>query len=79
MRDCVERASRAQAQFAHASQAEVDGICAAMAKAGAANAYALYERFRPEIPAGTRGWGAKGVLDLTALAKLGRSGAAKRG
>jgi len=45
----------------------------------AANAYALYERFRPEIPAGTRGWGAKGVLDLTALAKLGRSGAAKRG
>jgi hypothetical protein len=36
----------------------------------AANAYALYERFRPEIPAGTRGWGAKGVLDLAALAQL---------
>ena len=45
----------------------------------AASAYALYERFRPEIPAGSRGWGAKGVLDLAALAKLGRSGAAKRG
>ena len=27
-------------------------------------AYALYERFRPEIPAGRRGWGAKGELDL---------------
>jgi hypothetical protein len=45
----------------------------------AANAYALYERFRPEIPAGTRGWGAKGVLDLAALAKLHPRGAAKRG
>ena len=27
-------------------------------------AYELYETFRPEIPRGTRGWGAKGVLDL---------------
>jgi hypothetical protein len=26
--------------------------------------YTLYERFRPEIPAGVRGWGAKGRLDL---------------
>ena len=33
-------------------------------------AYALYEALRPKIPAGTRGWGAKGVLDLGALAKL---------
>jgi hypothetical protein len=24
----------------------------------------LYERFRPEIPADVRGWGAKGELDL---------------
>jgi hypothetical protein len=44
----------------------------------AASAYSLYERFRPEIPAGTRGWGAKGVLDLGALAKLGPRVAAKR-
>ena len=36
----------------------------------AASAYALYEKFRPQIPAGTRGWGAKGVLDLGALVKL---------
>src|SRR5262249_1199721 len=41
VRDCVERASRAQAQFAHASQSEVDKVCAAMAKAGASNAYPL--------------------------------------
>ena len=36
----------------------------------AAAAYALYERFRPQIPAGTRGWGAKGELDLAALKRL---------
>ncbi|MBV9811321.1 MAG: hypothetical protein JO326_01115 [Acetobacteraceae bacterium] len=24
--------------------------------------FRLYERFRPEVPAGARGWGAKGVL-----------------
>jgi hypothetical protein len=27
-------------------------------------AYDLYEKFRPEIPEGKRGWGAKGELDL---------------
>lgn len=27
-------------------------------------AYHLYEQFRPEIPAGVRGWGAAGELDL---------------
>jgi len=27
-------------------------------------AYGLYEDFRPEIPEGTKGWGAQGVLDL---------------
>jgi hypothetical protein len=36
----------------------------------AEQAYALYERFRPEVPRGATGWGAKGVLDLAALAKL---------
>jgi hypothetical protein len=30
----------------------------------AASAYRLYEAFRPEVPAGVRGWGAAGVLDL---------------
>lgn len=26
--------------------------------------FRLYEQFRPEVPAGAKGWGAKGVLDL---------------
>ena len=36
----------------------------------AAHAYALYEKFRPAVPAGTRGWGAKGELDLERLKAL---------
>ena len=41
----------------------------------AAEAFALYEAFRPGIPRGVRGWGAKGVLDpakIRALAGKGR-------
>ncbi len=33
-------------------------------------AFALYEQFRPQIPEGKRGWGAKGVLDLGLVRKL---------
>ncbi len=33
-------------------------------------AYGLYERFRPEIPSGKRGWGAKGPLDLALIRSL---------
>ena len=33
-------------------------------------AYALYEKFRPSIPAGMEGWGAKGVLDLARMRSL---------
>ena len=36
----------------------------------AEQAYGLYERFRPEIPGGRRGWGAKGELDLSLIASL---------
>ncbi len=36
----------------------------------AARAYGLYEQFRPAIPSGTRGWGAKGELDLDAIRSL---------
>ncbi len=35
------------------------------------DAYQLYEAFRPKIPAGTRGWGAKGELDLDLIRALG--------
>jgi hypothetical protein len=34
-------------------------------------AYGLYERFRPDVPAGKRGWGAKGDLDLKLIRSLG--------
>lgn len=36
----------------------------------AARAYTLYEKFRPEIPEGKKGWGAKGELDLDLIASL---------
>ena len=35
-------------------------------------AFHLYERFRPEVPADERGWGAKGVLDLAKIETLAR-------
>ncbi len=40
----------------------------------AARAFSLYESFRPQIPEGVRGWGAKGELDLDRIRELaGRS------
>jgi len=33
-------------------------------------AYSLYEKFRPSIPPGKRGWGAKGKLDLGLIRSL---------
>jgi hypothetical protein len=33
-------------------------------------AYDLYEKFRPKIPEGTKGWGAKGELDLDYIRSL---------
>jgi hypothetical protein len=36
----------------------------------AARAYSLYERFRPEIPPGVRGWGVKGELDVDRILSL---------
>jgi hypothetical protein len=34
------------------------------------SAYHLYEKFRPVIPAGVKGWGAAGELDLAAIRSL---------
>ncbi len=34
--------------------------------------FALYEAFRPAVPAGARGWGAAGELDLDRIAALAR-------
>jgi hypothetical protein len=35
-----------------------------------ANAFGLYEKFRPEIPAGVKGWGAKGNLDIDRIRSM---------
>lgn len=40
-------------------------------------AYSLYEEFRPQIPAGTRGWGASGTLDLELIRSLARRNSSK--
>lgn len=37
-----------------------------------AQAYDLYEKFRPEIPEGKKGWGAKGELDLDKVRSLAK-------
>ena len=39
----------------------------------ASAAYSLYEQFRPQIPPGVRGWGAKGKLDLDFIRSLATS------
>jgi len=41
-------------------------------KALAAEAYHLYEQFRPGVPAGVRGWGAQGMLELEAIRRLAK-------
>lgn len=38
----------------------------------AAAAFGLYERFRPQIPEGTKGWGAQGVLDLRKIKAMAK-------
>jgi hypothetical protein len=38
----------------------------------ARNPYSLYERFRPDIPAGRSGWGAEGDLDLGLIERLAK-------
>lgn len=40
----------------------------------AERAFGLYESFRPAIPAGVKGWGAAGVLDLDRLKTLASDG-----
>lgn len=35
-------------------------------------AYGLYEKFRPEMPEGRKGWGAKGELDMGQIRSLAK-------
>jgi len=39
------------------------------------DAFRLYEAFRPAVPAGERGWGAKGTLSLKKIERLAAGGA----
>jgi hypothetical protein len=39
----------------------------------AASGYALYVKFRPSVPGGVKGWGAKGKLDLSLIRQLTRA------
>jgi hypothetical protein len=62
-------------KFGH-ELADVQAAMEALAKAYspdqlAAQAYALYEQFRPDIPEGKQGWGAAGPLDLDHIRLLG--------
>src|SRR5205823_9619086 len=59
---------------------DLKAVCSAMQKLAKAykpqelahDAYRLYERFRPDIPAGKKGWGAKGDLDLGLMGRLAK-------
>ena len=52
-------------------RAAMDVLAGGFAKEELAErAYSLYESFRPEIPLGKKGWGAKGDLDLARIRSL---------
>jgi hypothetical protein len=54
-------------------KAAMDTLAASLSPSDlATRAYELYERFRPVVPGGVRGWGAAGELDLDKLRSLGR-------
>ena len=62
-------------KFGH-ELADVQAAMEALAKAYspdqlAAQAYSLYEQFRPDVPEGKQGWGAAGPLDLDYIRSLG--------
>jgi hypothetical protein len=61
-------------KFGH-ELADVQAAMEALAKAYtpdqlAAQAYELYEQFRPHVPEGKKGWGAAGQLDLDSIRSL---------
>jgi hypothetical protein len=52
----------------------MEELCRAFSpKELAMKAFSLYEHFRPGIPEGVRGWGAKGELDLDKIRELSAS------
>ncbi len=61
--DHLEAARAAMTTLAHAFRPRVL----------AAEAFFLYEAFRPAIPEGVKGWGAKGALDLRRIRSLAKA------
>jgi hypothetical protein len=54
-------------------QKAMEALAKAMPPARLAEqAFDLYAEFRPSIPPGKAGWGAKGVLDLDLIKRLAR-------
>jgi hypothetical protein len=54
-------------------KAAMDTLAASLSPSDlATRAYQLYEEFRPKVPAGLKGWGAVGELDLDKQRSLAR-------
>lgn len=70
--DSVERYLQAKFGEAYgAARAAMTELASALPPAALAeDAYALYEKFRPEVPAGVRGWGAAGTLRFARIRVL---------
>ncbi len=58
--DALPKVRKAMTELANAFDADELAQCA----------FSLYEQFRPRIPEGVGGWGAKGELDLGCIARL---------
>ena len=56
-------------RFREAMQDLADSVAPAELQA---NGFAMYEKFRPEIPEGVKGWGAAGELDLERIKSVNR-------
>ena len=57
-----------------ATVAAMETLATSRAKAALAReAFGLYEKFRPAIPAGAQGWGKAGEMDLAVIKKLARA------
>ncbi len=55
-------------------RAAMTALAASMsADALSKRAFKLYVAFRPTVPAGARGWGAKGTLSVDAIARAGKA------